>query len=100
MRTIVLIAWVIMLAMSTAHAEENPIGRTWYYHQHSCTLDNDALDIPLNGLDLNDALQIQKLIPWLKRCSAFYDCVSKREQGKVKHCYYNDKRWKAMFPLS
>jgi hypothetical protein len=30
----------------------------------------------------------------LKKCIAFWRCVTDREAGKVKHCYENDRRWK------
>jgi len=30
----------------------------------------------------------------LKKCIAFWWCVTDREAGKVKHCYENDRRWR------
>ena len=91
------IVFTAAVLIHDARAEETG-PREWYYHQHSCTLQNkDPIGQPLSSLNMDDVIQIQKLIPDLKRCSAFYDCVSELEQGKVKHCYYNDKRWKRMF---
>jgi hypothetical protein len=45
-------------------------------------------------LDLENVLELQKHVPLLKKCSAFWQCVADREQGKVKHCYENDRRWR------
>jgi hypothetical protein len=45
-------------------------------------------------LSLEDVLELQKQLPLLKRCTAFYQCVADREEGKVKHCYANDRRWR------
>jgi|SRR5215831_7122412 len=88
----------LFLATGTAHARE------WYYHQHSCSLMNrpsegepPELFRADDPIELDDALQIQKLIPDLKKCTAFNQCVADRDAGKVKHCYYNDKRWRTMF---
>jgi hypothetical protein len=45
-------------------------------------------------LDLSDILELQKHLPLLKTCSAFWQCVNDRDGGKVKHCYENDRRWR------
>jgi hypothetical protein len=45
-------------------------------------------------VDLNDIRKLQKHIPDLKKCEAFYKCLADRDAGKVKHCYENDRRWR------
>lgn len=37
---------------------------------------------------------IKWLKPYLKACNAYRQCLDDREAGKVKHCYYNGKRWR------
>ena len=46
------------------------------------------------SLDLKNVLELQKHVSLLKKCSAFWQCVEDRGQGKVKHCYENDRRWR------
>jgi hypothetical protein len=45
-------------------------------------------------LTLEDVLELQKHLPLLKKCNAFWQCVADRDAGKVKHCYENDRRWR------
>jgi hypothetical protein len=45
-------------------------------------------------LSIEDILELQKHLPLLKKCNAFWRCVHDREAGKVKHCYENDRRWR------
>jgi hypothetical protein len=45
-------------------------------------------------LNLEDILELQKHLPLLKKCNAFWQCVNDRDAGKVKHCYENDRRWR------
>jgi hypothetical protein len=45
-------------------------------------------------LEAEDVFEIQKLIPDLKKCTAYYKCLNDRDAGKVKHCYANDRRWR------
>jgi hypothetical protein len=45
-------------------------------------------------LSLEDILELQKHLPQLKKCNAFWQCVNDRDAGKVKHCYENDRRWR------
>ena len=42
----------------------------------------------------NDIADIEKGIRLLKKCKAFWQCTNDRDQGKVKHCYENDRRWR------
>ena len=75
----------LLLATGAAHAD-------WRLHR-TCTFFYSGSDE--SGMySLEDALEIQKLIPDLRKCDAFWKCVEKREAGKVKHCYANDKRWR------
>jgi len=89
MRTLLLFAAAALLIASTAHAEES---RGWRLHR-TCTLISSVPD-NINDLTLEDALEIQKFIPDLKKCDAFWRCVADRDAGKVKHCYANDRRWR------
>jgi hypothetical protein len=40
---------------------------------------------------------LPKMMPVLKACWAYRKCLDDREAGKVKHCYYNDRRWRDFF---
>jgi aspartyl protease family protein len=31
-----------------------------------------------------------------RKCDAYYQCLTDRDAGKVKHCYANDKRWRGI----
>jgi hypothetical protein len=59
-----------------------------------------AVDRAIVNLELKDVLALQKFIPDLKKCEAFYQCVTERDgyvkpKGKrPKHCYENDRRWR------
>jgi hypothetical protein len=79
--------------LRSAHADAK-----WWFHFRSCTAmkanDADAAHQVVT-LDLDDVRELQKLIPNLRRCTAFWQCVADREAGKVKHCYENDRRWRA-----
>jgi hypothetical protein len=90
---------VLLLATGTAHADDG-----WTAHR-TCTVyknfdESTDSRIFVSGktvtvtLELSDLLELQKNIPILKRCTAFWQCVADREAGKVKHCYENDKRWR------
>jgi hypothetical protein len=52
------------------------------------------------SLQLDDLLELQKLLPYIKKCEAFWTCVAERDgdvkpKGKrPKHCYENDRRWR------
>src|SRR5262245_5618080 len=45
-------------------------------------------------VSIEDILELQKHLPLLKKCNAFWQCVNDRDAGKVKHCYENDRRWR------
>jgi hypothetical protein len=47
------------------------------------------------GLKLKEVLELQKTIRDLKACEAWSQCLEDRAAGKVKHCYENDRRWRA-----
>jgi len=87
--TKLLVAIAALSIASTAHAEES---RSWRLHR-TCTVIPNDLDA-INDLTLEDVLAIQKFIPDLRKCTAFWKCVADREAGKVKHCYENDKKWR------
>jgi hypothetical protein len=40
------------------------------------------------SLDLEELLKVQKFIPLLRDCEKFSQCLSDRDEGKVKHCYW------------
>jgi hypothetical protein len=87
-----IIAVTALLIASTAHAEEPK----WHVHRtcHIYTTDPANTGEAHIIIMLEDALEIQKLIPVLRKCDAFYKCVADRDAGKVKHCYANDRRWR------
>jgi hypothetical protein len=77
--------------LRTARAEAG-----WWFHFRSCTamkvIEDGAPTVTM--VNLEDVRALQKIIPDLKRCTAFWQCVEDREAGKVKHCYENDRRWR------
>jgi hypothetical protein len=70
----------------------------WRFSFHSCAAikdrDPDAEPIQITMLRLDDVRELEKLLPHLKRCSAFWQCIEDRDNGKVRHCYENDRRWR------
>jgi hypothetical protein len=103
MRTLFLAIAALALA-SPAHANdekwENDCRRGWMsktfkpdvFETLPEAFFNDDGTITIR-IPLDDALEIQKLIPDLKAAGKFWQCVRDRDDGKVKHCYNNDKRW-------
>jgi hypothetical protein len=83
---VVALAAALFLATGAAHADD------WHLN-HTCNVIK-TFDDPMVFLDLKDIQELQKYIPDLKKCTAFWQCVADREAGKVKHCYENDKRWR------
>jgi hypothetical protein len=114
---------MLSLAMGTAHAVEDT---KWRADLHSCQIvktfafksktaagstlygDTETVNAGANNvlndnsatvfLSLEDALAIQKELPALKKCDAFYKCVAKRDWHRYtpdaepkwpipKHCY-------------
>jgi hypothetical protein len=88
--TKLLMAAAALSIASTAHAEEES---KWRLHR-TCSIITTDPNTEITFLTLEDALAIQKFIPDLKKCDAFWKCVADREAGKVKHCYANDRRWR------
>jgi hypothetical protein len=43
-----------------------------------------------------DLPELEKQIKEFKKCLAFDKCTQDRAAGKVKHCTYNDKRWRSL----
>jgi hypothetical protein len=100
----------LFLATGTAHADD----RKWESSFRRCQVwktfaENSARPGVIFGnadevwvdqgiatisLDLADILELQKHLPLLKKCNAFWQCVNDRDAGKVKHCYENDRRWR------
>jgi hypothetical protein len=42
------------------------------------------------------AKDLPLILRQIKACDAFTQCLSDRDAGKVKHCYWNDRRWRDM----
>jgi len=77
----------------------------FHYGGHSCQVSKTA---PVDGnnfasvgekeiqflVDLKDIRELQKFIPYLTKCEAWEKCLADRDEGKVKHCYANDRRWR------
>jgi hypothetical protein len=94
---------VLVLAMGTAHAG--------YYGQdkwiancrmgaiekrHPATDENDQL-ASIMVITPEDLPGLEKEIKKFKQCIAFDKCTQDRAVGRVKHCTYNDKRWRSLF---
>jgi hypothetical protein len=92
---------VLFLATGTAHAQDQEEPK-WYGDFRHCQAEKYFSNLyrrPQDGdtevaLGLDDVLELQKLIPLLRKCTAFWQCVADREAGKVKHCYDYDRRWR------
>jgi hypothetical protein len=96
MKTALFAFAIVLAAISTTQADPND---KWEYDGRNChaRISLDALDQGWGGkvaVKLADVLQLQKMIRALKKCEAFSQCVNDRFEGKVKHCYINDPRWK------
>jgi hypothetical protein len=95
MRKVVLagVAALSVLGASTAHADQK-----WGFSLRQCHVTKvvDPPDVSSGtvALDLEDVLELQKFTRDLKKCEAWYKCLTDRDQGKVKHCYANDRRWR------
>jgi hypothetical protein len=64
----------LFLATGAVHAVEQ-----WSLNTHRC----DVSASSGSGIfDLEDVLALQKLIPLLKKCDAFYECAAKRDYPK------------------
>jgi hypothetical protein len=90
----------LFLATGTAHAimDEN---LDWSINWKPCSVtptDKDSgglTGIKAIALDLEDIRNLQKFIPELKKCEAWYKCLYDRDiKHTVKHCYANDRRWR------
>jgi hypothetical protein len=87
---------VAVLALALAAAIVNARADTeWQFHFRSCTAFKRLAEATnYDFVTLKDVRALQKMIPDLKRCAAFWQCVEDREAGRVKHCFENDKRWR------
>jgi hypothetical protein len=45
-------------------------------------------------IEENEIGDLEKAMQLIKKCKAFQKCLGERNAGKVKHCYYNDRRWR------
>jgi hypothetical protein len=94
MKTALFAFAVVLAAISTTQADDK-----WEYDGRNChaRISLDALDQGWGdkvAVKLADILQLQKMIRALKKCEALSQCINDRFEGKVKHCYFNDRRWR------
>src|SRR5262249_35820543 len=88
----------LFLATGTAHAEcfGPELVEHWCSEKWSCGLkwigDEPAMVHPEDIPKLIRAFKIMKRSP--KTNCDFLQCLEDRANGKVKHCYENDKRWR------
>lgn len=73
----VAVATAASIVMATATARAADETDKYYLHLHACNivLKTNQYDT----LDLTDLLALQKYIPLLRACDAFYKCVAKRD---------------------
>ena len=89
---------VLFLATGTAHAD----GR-WTANFRHCAIEPTGVpsdtvpNFTENWILPDDIPEIEAGLKVLKQCKAFWQCVEDRENGKVKHRYFNDKRWRTQF---
>jgi hypothetical protein len=97
------VAVLSVLGASAAHADEKwkaDFRKCWIAKQYS---KNDTDLYGLSSIGNGDFLvtigpeeipELEKALAILKKCNKFWQCVQDRDAGKVKHCYYNDRRWR------
>jgi hypothetical protein len=51
----------------------------------------DGITIRITSDEFRD---IEKAMRDIRKSEKFWQCISDREAGKVKHCYDNDRRWR------
>jgi hypothetical protein len=77
--------------IDTTRWQKNPGSLRTFGGQNEVSISEAGVTVTLQ---LHDVLELQKYLPMLKKCTAFWKCVEDREAGKVKHCYENDRRWR------
>jgi hypothetical protein len=90
----------LALGLSASAAAQADPHDKWYLDMRNCIarISIEALEQGWGdnvGVGLKDVVVLQKMMPALKRCEAFSKCINDRFEGKVKHCYSNDRRWRA-----
>jgi len=106
----------LLLATGTAHAQwrTDPPWRTDCRHRHvemyfepktkfgdpSATIDEDESGTTVT-IDYEAFRKLLKDLPTavraFKACDAYRKCLDDRGEGKVKHCYANDRRWREFY---
>jgi hypothetical protein len=102
-----LLASVAVLALAgTAHAEWETDCRHGWISKNFGEIDKDLPPVEIvtsNGdtslrISYDELKKLVKELPAIlrnvKACDAWMKCLSDRDAGKVKHCYYNDRRWR------
>jgi len=91
---------VLLLATGAAHAQYDP-STTWKVGR-SCEIykvlpGNAAADAGtmIDGIIWpDDVPRVLEAIKEQKRCMTWFKCLDDRADGKVKHCYSNDRQWR------
>jgi hypothetical protein len=100
MRAHVSLIAALFLATGAAHADYDPntrwtIGRGCeIYKVLSGNAPTDAGTVTDGTIWPDDVPRVLEAIKEQKRCMAWFKCLEDRADGKVKHCYSNDKRWR------
>jgi hypothetical protein len=97
----ILLAGIAVLALAgTASAEEKWEGnfrqchiRKWFSPDQLKEMDWQRESGQTIIIGKDEIKDLEEAIKLVKQCTAFFKCTDDREKGKVKHCYYNDKRW-------
>jgi len=59
--------------------------------------DESRPGIIIHEFDKEARTRLEKELREWRKCDAYYQCLTDRDAGKVKHCYYNDKRWRSVY---
>jgi len=59
--------------------------------------DPNRIGITIDSFDKAARVRLEKALRDWRKCDAYYQCLTDRDAGKVKHCYANDKRWRDVY---
>ena len=78
-----------LLLTTSAHAVEEEA--TWSVSFRKCAIDRSLSDLDKQlsffAIEPRDIPALERGIVVLKRCKIFWECVARRDEGKVRHCF-------------
>jgi hypothetical protein len=80
----------LLLATGAAQAQQK---EKWETDFRRCQIEKHGDDYE-KVITPEDVPDIMRALKELKKCATFWQCTEDRANGKVKHCYENDRRWR------